>query len=126
MNTIDIHDTCVLYICYLFRSSAQHPAIEVAVAQKLIEMGCNIRATCKEEKTAAMHATINDTDKMGLQQKKQKILDMLQIREKAVDKTKSQVMIGFMWQVLQREEEREAERLESLARVREEEEEEDE
>ena len=32
-----------------------------AVAQKLVEMGCNIRAVCKEEKTAAMHATINDT-----------------------------------------------------------------
>ncbi|CAJ1406924.1 unnamed protein product [Effrenium voratum] len=73
---------------------------QVAVAQKLIEAGANIKAVDKEEKTAALHATIYDTDKMGLQQKKQKILDMIQLREKE----------------LEREAEREAERALELER----------
>lgn len=59
---------------------------QVPVAEKLIEFKANIRAVDKEEKTAAMHATIYDTDKMGLQQKKQKILDMLQLREKELER----------------------------------------
>lgn len=59
---------------------------QVPVAEKLIECKANIRAVDKEEKTAAMHATIYDTDKMGLQQKKQKILDMLQLREKELER----------------------------------------
>lgn len=59
---------------------------QVFVAEKLIEFKANIRAVDKEEKTAAMHATIYDTDKMGLQQKKQKILDMLQLREKELER----------------------------------------
>lgn len=59
---------------------------QVAVAEKLIESKANIRVVDKEEKTAAMHATIYDTDKMGLQQKKQKILDMLQLREKELER----------------------------------------
>ncbi|CAE7566201.1 ANKRD50 [Symbiodinium natans] len=58
---------------------------QVAVAQKLVEFNANIRAVDKEGKTAAAHATIYDTDKMGLQQKKQKILDMFQIREKELE-----------------------------------------
>mmetsp|Transcript_19841 Transcript_19841/g.46370 ORF Transcript_19841/g.46370 Transcript_19841/m.46370 type:complete len:1058 (+) Transcript_19841:62-3235(+) len=58
---------------------------QVAVVQKLLEFNANIRAADKEGKTAAVHATIYDTDKMGLQQKKQKILDMFQIREKELE-----------------------------------------
>ncbi|CAE7856417.1 Ankyrin repeat domain-containing protein 50 [Symbiodinium microadriaticum] len=58
---------------------------QVLVAQKLVEFNANIRAVDKEGKTAAAHATIYDSDKMGLQQKKQKILDMFQIREKELE-----------------------------------------
>ncbi|CAK9063577.1 unnamed protein product [Durusdinium trenchii] len=83
---------------------------QVAVAQKLIESGANIRAVDKEEKTPAMHATIYDTDKMGLQQKKQKILDMLQLREKELEReAEREAERELERQALERERQQEAE-----------------
>mmetsp|Transcript_41542 Transcript_41542/g.74625 ORF Transcript_41542/g.74625 Transcript_41542/m.74625 type:complete len:1073 (-) Transcript_41542:31-3249(-) len=53
---------------------------QVAAVQKLIDCNANVRAICKDDKTAMMYATIYETDKMGVQQKKQKILDALESR----------------------------------------------
>eukprot|EP00930_Biecheleria_cincta_P027768 TRINITY_DN19436_c0_g1_i1.p1 TRINITY_DN19436_c0_g1~~TRINITY_DN19436_c0_g1_i1.p1 ORF type:complete len:1092 (+),score=274.98 TRINITY_DN19436_c0_g1_i1:91-3366(+) len=55
---------------------------QVAIVKLLIEYNANIRAVDKEEKTAAAHATIYDSDKLGVQQKKQKVLEALAHGEK--------------------------------------------
>ncbi|CAE8658850.1 unnamed protein product, partial [Polarella glacialis] len=51
----------------------------VVVAQKLLEFNANVKAVDKDGKTSMQYAAIFDSDKLALQQKKQKIQDMLRI-----------------------------------------------